>query len=197
LRGKVSDRKLRLFGCAAVRAIWSRLREELPSTVEVAEKYADGAVSKAALRRARHAVRDKRHGLEGADLEASTLWAAYWLAEAVATLNASGSVVAELRRLSSDTLPLVSPDWLETCRSLRDIFISPFRPVVFSPDWRTDTAVTLAQQMYDSREFGAMPILADALQDAGCDNDDILQHCRGDGLHVRGCWVVDLVLGKN
>jgi hypothetical protein len=66
----------------------------------------------------------------------------------------------------------------------------------FADDWRTSTAVTLAQQMYDSRDFSAMPILADALQDAGCDNADILDHCRGPGPHVRGCWVVDLVLGK-
>ncbi|MBM3980898.1 MAG: hypothetical protein FJ304_11545 [Planctomycetes bacterium] len=79
---------------------------------------------------------------------------------------------------------------------LRDIFGNPFRPVTFDPAWRTDTATTLARQMYEAREFGAMPILADALQDAGCDNDDILSHCRGKGPHVRGCWVVDLVLGK-
>jgi len=75
-------------------------------------------------------------------------------------------------------------------------FGNPFRPVAFSPEWRTSTAVALATQMHESRDFGAMPILADALQDAGCDNDDILNHCRGDGPHVRGCWVVDLVLGK-
>ena len=50
--------------------------------------------------------------------------------------------------------------------------------------------------MYDARDFSAMPILADALQDAGCDSDDILNHCRSGGVHVRGCWVVDLVLGK-
>jgi hypothetical protein len=68
--------------------------------------------------------------------------------------------------------------------------------VVFSPEWRTDTAVSLAQQMYDARDFTAMPILADALQDAGCDNDDILNHCRRPGVHVRGSWLVDLVLGK-
>jgi hypothetical protein len=78
-----------------------------------------------------------------------------------------------------------------------DIFGNPFRPVTFAPEWRTDTAIALAQQMYDSRDFSAMPILADALQDAGCDNDDILSHCRDTSLtHVRGCWVVDLVLGK-
>ena len=79
----------------------------------------------------------------------------------------------------------------------RDIFGNPFRPVVFSPAWRTDTAVSLARGMYESRDFGAMPILADALQDAGCDNDDILNHCRDPKqVHVCGCWVVDLVLGK-
>ncbi|MBP3956251.1 hypothetical protein J8F10_13255 [Gemmata sp. G18] len=73
----------------------------------------------------------------------------------------------------------------------------PFRPVPFSPSWRTSTAVALAAQMYESREFGAMPILADALQDAGCDNADVLSHCRDAGApHVRGCWVVDLLLGK-
>ncbi|HEY1189881.1 MAG TPA: hypothetical protein VGE74_19685 [Gemmata sp.] len=79
---------------------------------------------------------------------------------------------------------------------LRDIFGNPFRPVAFAPDWRTDTARALAAQMYDARDFSAAPILADALQDAGCDSADILDHCRGPGPHVRGCWVVDLVLGK-
>jgi hypothetical protein len=79
---------------------------------------------------------------------------------------------------------------------LRDIFGNPFRPVSLSPEWRTDTAVTLAQQMYESRDFSAMPILADVLQDAGCDSADTLAHCRGLGPHVRGCWVVDLVLEK-
>ena len=82
------------------------------------------------------------------------------------------------------------------CDEFRDVAGNPFRPVVFAPNWRTSTAVALAQLMYDSRDFFQMPILADALQDAGCDNDDILNHCRGPGPHVRGCWVVDLVLGK-
>lgn len=80
---------------------------------------------------------------------------------------------------------------------LRDIIGNPFRPVAFSPEWRTDTAVTLAHTMYESREFGTMPILADALQDAGCDSAGVLNHCRDTNqIHVRGCWVVDLVLGK-
>ncbi|MBY0458861.1 MAG: hypothetical protein K2V38_16105 [Gemmataceae bacterium] len=79
---------------------------------------------------------------------------------------------------------------------MRDIFPNPFRPIAFAPEWRTDTATAIARQMYESRDFSAMPILADALQDAGCDNADILNHCRdANQVHVRGCWVVDLVLG--
>jgi hypothetical protein len=81
---------------------------------------------------------------------------------------------------------------------LRDIVGNPFRPVVLSRKWRTDTVLALARQMYDSREFSAMPILGDALQDAGCDDEQVLAHCRGASLtHVRGCWVVDLVLGTS
>jgi hypothetical protein len=79
---------------------------------------------------------------------------------------------------------------------LRCVFGNPFHPIAFAPEWRTDTAVALAHQVYESRDFSALPILADALQDAGCNNHDILGHCRGAGAHVRGCWVVDLVLGK-
>jgi hypothetical protein len=79
---------------------------------------------------------------------------------------------------------------------LQDIFGNPFRPVTADPEWLTATAVALAQTIYAERAFDRLPILADALEDAGCDNADILAHCRGDGPHVRGCWVVDLILGK-
>jgi hypothetical protein len=80
---------------------------------------------------------------------------------------------------------------------LRDIFGNPFRPVAFDAAWRTGTAVSLARHMYESRDFSAMPILADALQDAGCEHEAVLAHCRDPHqVHVRGCWVVDLVLGK-
>lgn len=78
----------------------------------------------------------------------------------------------------------------------RDIFGNPFRPPVFDADWRSETATALATGIYEGRAFDRMPILADALEDAGCDNAEILAHCRGDGAHVRGCWTVDLVLGK-
>jgi hypothetical protein len=89
--------------------------------------------------------------------------------------------------------------------TLHEVFGNPFairrkrkndlrRGWMFDPAWRTDTAMTLARSIYDSREFTTMPILADALQDAGCDNEDVLTHARRPGEHVRGCWVLDLVL---
>jgi len=58
-------------------------------------------------------------------------------------------------------------------------------------------APQIAQAIYDERDFDRLPILADALEDAGCDNTDLLNHCRQPGDHVRGCWAVDLVLGKS
>src|SRR5262249_25054531 len=83
------------------------------------------------------------------------------------------------------------------CSIIRDVFGNPLRPIEFSPEWPTDTATALARAMYEVQDFSAMPTLADALQDAGGDNDDILSHCRdANQVHVRGCWVVDLVLGK-
>ncbi|HJZ55855.1 MAG TPA: hypothetical protein VKE74_12880 [Gemmataceae bacterium] len=76
---------------------------------------------------------------------------------------------------------------------------TPFSdPEVFNPSWRTSTALALAGGIYADRAFDRLQILADALEDAGCENADILSHCRDPKLtHVRGCWAVDLVLAKN
>lgn len=83
--------------------------------------------------------------------------------------------------------------------SIRDIFGNPFRPVTQNPSWMAwndGTVGNLAQTIYDERRFENLPILADALEEAGCTNSDILGHCREPGSHGRGCWVVDLLLGK-
>jgi hypothetical protein len=83
---------------------------------------------------------------------------------------------------------------------LHDLFgPSPFRSILLDPwlTWHDCLLVSMAQQMYDSRDFSDMPILADALEEAGCANQDIFGHCRSGGEHVRGCWVVDLLLGKS
>jgi hypothetical protein len=90
----------------------------------------------------------------------------------------------------------------EVYRPLRDLLRevdgpAPYRSVTADPSWLTSAVVSLAEGIYADRAFDRLPILADALQDAGCDNSDVLEHCRGPGPHVRGYWVVDLVLGKS
>jgi hypothetical protein len=79
---------------------------------------------------------------------------------------------------------------------LRCVVGNPFRPVAAGPSWLTPTVLAIAEGIYAEGAFDRLPILADALQDAGCEDPDVLGHCRGPGPHARGCWVVDLVLGK-
>ena len=100
--------------------------------------------------------------------------------------------------LPNSAVPRAAKHAEETVQSslLRDVFGNPFQPVTLKREWLTSTVVTLAQEVYESRDFSAMPILADAFEDAGCDNASVLDHCRSGGLHVRGCWVVDTVLNK-
>jgi hypothetical protein len=89
------------------------------------------------------------------------------------------------------------------CPLLLDIFGNPFRPTTVSPAWQTPTVVALAQAAYSNRilpaetlDHARLAVLADALEDAGCTDAEQLGHLRGPGPHVRGCWVVDLLLGK-
>lgn len=80
---------------------------------------------------------------------------------------------------------------------MRELLGNPFRKVKFNKKWRTDTVLALANRAYDAHEFGTLPILADALQDAGCDSEDLLNHLRDTAtVHYRGCWALDLVLDK-
>jgi hypothetical protein len=97
------------------------------------------------------------------------------------------------------TLPdeLKAPEYELQVHLLRDVFGNPFRPVAPDPAWLTPDVVALARGIYAEQAFDRMPILADALQDAGCANDEVLKHCRDTSLkHVRGCWPVDLLSGK-
>jgi hypothetical protein len=92
------------------------------------------------------------------------------------------------------------PERKQQAALLRDIFSQPFRPQpTIASDiltWNDGTVVKIAQGIYDQRAFKNLPILADSLEDAECHNQDILSHSRSVGPHVRGCWLVDLILGK-
>lgn len=82
---------------------------------------------------------------------------------------------------------------------VRDVFPNPFRPVSIDPTWQLwngGSVRKMAQAIYEDRAFDGLPVLADALEEAGCDSLDVLSHCREPGPHVRGCWVVDLLLDQ-
>ena len=194
------DRKFRLFGVACCRRVAEQIRKHaLTEVIDECERLADDLLSSRlnSLWRTADDIAQSGRFIENESDQAQLAYAAAvcQLTEypiepgqcadsCVQALESHGGFDAGRREL------------LFQVNLLRDIFGNPFRPATIDPAWRTDTAVALAGQMYESRDFGAMPILADALQDAGCTNDDILDHCRRDGPHVRGCWVVDLVLGK-
>ena len=201
------DRKLRLFAVACCRRVLTHTTDaSAKRLVELIEQLADGKGDPESLRIVWSKVPFYPHA-EGAAKQAAALDCASWRA----TIDCYWRAAHQAEEATADTID--EPDSSEVrirkyeqrgrersaqLRLLRDIVGNPFRPVAFSPAWRTDTAVLLARQMYDSRDFSAMPILADALQDAGCDHADILSHCRdANQPHVRGCWVVDLVLGKS
>jgi hypothetical protein len=81
------------------------------------------------------------------------------------------------------------------CDLYRDLFRYPFQSPSFSPEWRTPNVLAIAQKIYDERTFDGLPILADALEETGCDDTELLTHCRGTNPHIWGCWALDLILG--
>jgi hypothetical protein len=215
LRGRLSERKLRLLGCACARWMVGRLKlTECSDTMDLVEKVADGTASAKEVKKYARHVAELRRMWRAPQRSVSRRYrsfAAQCVLGAVYRLSVepeddfseserAGSVHSEVLGALDDLCAhwqTPSKERLRQAHIVREIVGNPFRPVKFLPEWRTDTAVALARPMYDSCEFSAMPILADALQDAGCDNDHILSHCRDTSLmHVRGCWVVDLVLDK-
>ncbi len=204
---RASARKARLFAVACCRRAWHLMTDDRHrAAVEAFERFADDLLSEdefqvvlapviglwRMLPPATSVEWDPVHYLTGAtrhlvgtrDAADAANYAERGIARAAGVRGSQGWLAARnVERNAQGEL-------------MRDITGLTPSAALFDPVWRTDTAVLLARQMYESREFGAMPILADVLQDAGCDNTGILDHCRGPGPHVRGCWVVDLVLGK-
>ncbi len=202
-----SQRKLRLFVVACARRVLPADPDAaMQDALAMAERFADGNASARDLARSRnalkpdHTARVSRWGVLYSDhIRSVPAWHAN-RENAVRAAREGANVCAwsAMRLVSKSIAVIYSIEEFERQAAfLRDIFGNPFRPVAFALGWRTASAVALADAMYQSRDFGPMPVLADALEDAGCADADILAHCRGDGPHVRGCWVVDLVLGKS
>ena len=190
LRGAASSRKLRLFACACCRPI---LTAGAPyhAALDAAEEVAEG--------KPKRWLRNSLNQWSTLAMEAGDP-----LGYAICFALDSDAKLAILDREFTDWsagLREGVSDRAERKRfaeHLRCLFGNPFRPATFDPTRRTSDALALARGIYEKKAFDRMPILADALQDAGCDNPDILDHCRdANQPHVRGCWVVDLVLDKS
>ncbi len=187
LQGGANDRKLRLFACGCCRRNWHLLTDERSrTTVEVEERKADGLMSESALAKLvfdPDAPHDSPRFISFPDA---------W----IAARDSSNDAAWDAARRETDPLNAGDIQREAQANLLRDIFGNPFHPVTVDAAWLNSTVVSLAQAIYEDRAFDRLPILADALEDAGCTNADILNHCRQPGEHVRGCWVVDLLLGK-
>jgi hypothetical protein len=210
-------RKLRLIGCACCRKVWPLLADaESRTAVEVAERFADGQASEQDRRAAVHAVRQSASRLMSPEERR-----VYFSWGAPPGSNAArAALAAHAVAYSDDAEQEVASEPLSLTRMIqsgggiprRDKAVAawiqsfignPFSPVSFSSSLRTTAFISLAHAAYDERDLASghldparLAVLSDALEDAGCTDEALLSHLRSPGPHVRGCWALDLVLGK-
>jgi len=219
----VSDRKLRLFVCAFFRGHWQQFIEERDRrAIAVAEAHADGLAGEWELRAALEAVRQREPLGAREDRPPPAYWATSACLYPPGTVgdpfdypkpNPLQAVLSVAYAIAHDTVPapgnseakmsewqaVLDAECQKAAMLLREVIGNPFRSLAVEPPWLAwDRGVIseVARSIYEENRFEDLLILADALEDAGCMNADILDHCRGPGPHVRGCWVVDLILGK-
>jgi hypothetical protein len=189
-----SKRKLRLLACAACRRVWSEIRDErCRDQLRAAEQYADGLINEPALERASEAAEDAFCEILASKRSSDVI--ALHAAVGLAAGEIEACDISAVFRATADVAPFGSNEPATQVGLIHEIFCNPFRLADFAASWRTSDVMLLANGISAANAFDRMPILADALQEAGCDSADILDHCRGPGPHVRGCWVVDSVLG--
>jgi hypothetical protein len=211
LSGKVSERKLRLFACACCRRIWPLLPDARSrAAVEAGEQYADGRVTGKQLRlirvAARRGVSAVRVALRPAARVAASVAGPPLTVPVVAAFTANIARVVGASASAGAATPITASlsaqaaEQAGQCRLLRELLGPlPFWSIPVEPTWlawRDGVVRKMAQTIHDEARFDDLPILADALEDAGCADADLLAHCRQTEKHVRGCWVVDLLLGK-
>jgi hypothetical protein len=180
---KLSDRKARLYARACARRAWPLIREgRLAKVVDIAEKYADGVAGASEFASVLPSIARR-----------SDHWAV--------TLSLLGFPLDPQTVAANCTVALGPTESSYQAALLRDIVANPFAPPPHLDPawlkWQDATVLRMATAIYEESAFGRMPLLGDALMDAGCDEEAVLAHCREQGaVHVRGCWVLDLLLGK-
>lgn len=185
LKDKASDRKLRLIACAYCRSLWAFMGTASQRAILLREMMADEPVNES---HRRAVVRAAIDAVCRFDKACGDFYMAADMAYQVPCENGS---YASARTIGSWSPPLAS-----AVPIVRDIIGNPYRPKFIEPNWLTRKVINLSSIIYEERAFDALLILADALEEAGCHDADILAHCRGPGPHVKGCWVIDLLLGK-
>jgi hypothetical protein len=201
------ERKLRLLACACCRQIWDLLPDSRSrEAVQVAERYADGRATQRELARARaSALKATGPG------DRQPAWAAYWAANvkaggplwnafAAAAAAPAGQAAREAsfgQRAAWEKVQAASVRGQVAL--IREVIGNPFRPFAVAHSWRAwhgGLVAHLAEGIYEERTFEDMPVLGDALEEAGCTDEAVLGHCRQARGHVRGCWVLDALLAK-
>jgi hypothetical protein len=197
-----SGRKVRLLAVSFSRQCWPTSENSPESQfVDIAERIADGVVTEEGVTAALNALEvfRKKTWLESEgdwDLVTPVFQALLRADVSISGANFCAQISERLAGYSRKWGMDIDELHVEQMNLIRDIFGNPFRPVAFDPRWRTGDTVGLARGIYEDRAFDRLLLLADALMDAGCADEQVLGHCQSEGPHVRGCWVVDLVLGK-
>jgi hypothetical protein len=196
-RSQAGRRKLRLLACAHCRRVWEKLTEERDhEVILVSEKFADGIAFAKELKAARQRCLD-RGGFARPSSRAAIATAIPQprQAEEEAKFGVCSAVVGHGAGRGERWIADVAAQVL----TVREVFGNPFRSPAIDKSWlrwSDGTVRRIVRGTYEERAFDRLPILADALLDAGCDNEELLAHLRSEGPHVRGCWALDLLLGK-
>jgi hypothetical protein len=216
LRGKVSDRKLRLFVCACCRHVLQGVPNRSGEAAALkAEQFSEGLATQDELRAAARTLDEDNSDNSSVllpfhfacDMESTAHRVAWFTAAHAADALAAASYEEHSLGVHIRWTPTWATARAVQASLLRDIIGNPFRSrPVLAPSllaWRDGLLVRLAESVYENRVLPSghfdrdrVAVLADALEDAGCQDAQILSHLRGEGPHVRGCWCVDLFLGK-
>ncbi len=193
-KGCPSERKWRLFACGCCRVFfWERLPDhQCKDAIEVSERYADGQAQLSELEQARELAAQARRDYEARRERQQHQGVGHQGPECVCC--------AIRPTMSHDPYGVIQDmpkgSELKQRTLIRCVFGNQFGAVVVQPNWISDTVQSVGRVIYQERKFQELSILADALEDAGCNETSILEHLRSPGPHVRGCWALDLVLGK-